>query len=58
MKKWFAATMLALALGMCFTPATAMAADPYSTLYQNIVDALGNNNGKFEVIDFLLMWLE
>jgi hypothetical protein len=58
MKKWFAAAMLTLTLGMCLAPTAAMAADPYTTLYQNIVDALGNNNGKFESVDFLLMWLD
>lgn len=58
MKKWFAAMMLALTLGMCFAPATAMAASAASTLYQNIVDVLGNNNGKFETVDFFLIWMD
>jgi hypothetical protein len=43
---------------MCFAPTAAMAADPASTLYQNIIDALGNNNGKFESVDFFLIWLD
>lgn len=58
MKKWISAALLALTLGMCFAPTAAMAADPATTLYQNIIDALGNNNGKFESIDFFLIWLE
>ncbi len=58
MKKWFSAALLALTLGMCFAPTAAQAADPATTLYQNIIDALGNNNGKFEAVDFFLIWLE
>lgn len=58
MRKWISAALLALTLGMCFAPTAAMAADPASTLYQSIVDALGNNNGKFETVDFFLIWLD
>ena len=58
MKKWISAALLALTLGMCLAPTAVMAADPASTLYQNIVDALGNNNGKFEAVDFFLIWLD